>query len=41
VAVETQDSAVECGEHVVQFYEHDAELLEASRLAGAGRLGEA
>jgi anti-sigma regulatory factor (Ser/Thr protein kinase) len=29
VAVETQDSAIERGEHVVQFYEDDAELLEA------------
>lgn len=29
MAVETQDSAIERGEHVVQFYEDDAELLEA------------
>jgi anti-sigma regulatory factor (Ser/Thr protein kinase) len=29
VAVETQDSAITRGEHVVQFYEHDAELLVA------------
>jgi anti-sigma regulatory factor (Ser/Thr protein kinase) len=27
VAVETQDIAVGTGEHVVQFYEHDAELV--------------
>jgi hypothetical protein len=30
VAVKTQESAVESGEHVVQFYEHDAEPLEAA-----------
>jgi anti-sigma regulatory factor (Ser/Thr protein kinase) len=29
VAVQTQDSAIELGEHIVQFYEDDAELLEA------------
>ncbi len=29
MAVETQDNAIERGEHVVQFYEHDAELLGA------------
>jgi hypothetical protein len=34
VAVETQESAVESGEHVVQFYEHDAKLLEAATASG-------
>ncbi len=29
MAVETQERAIESGEHVVQFYEDDAELLEA------------
>ena len=31
MAVETQESAVESGEHVVQFYEHDAEAPGRAR----------
>lgn len=42
MAVETQDIAVGTGEHVVQFYERDAELIGAvgPYLAAAARAGE-